>query len=147
MIPQSERLKPLQQVADIREDAAMRRYAASQRVLAERETRLVELQNYLRDYLAAESALAPAMLANRHAFIQRLREAERFQQQAVEQARAAVEAERLRYLVQQRDAGVLDQLAACYRSREALVVERRTQRQMDEFASRRHFDAGRDSAA
>ncbi|MGQ0501683.1 MAG: flagellar export protein FliJ [Panacagrimonas sp.] len=143
----SQRLQPLQTLAGVREDAAARQFAEAQREVKARESRLQELRSYLRDYTAAAPPTAPAMLANRHAFLQKLREAERFACDAVDQAVAMAEAQRLKYLVQQRDAGVLDQLAACYREREERVFERRDQSQLDELATRRFLENVRVAAS
>lgn len=140
--PRSARLEPLQLVADKREDEAMRAMAECQRVVAEHETRLVELQRYLQDYLnSSVVASTPALISNRHAFIARLREAENFQRNLLEQARERCDAERTRWLLKRRDVGVLEQLAASYRTQERQQVERASQKDADERASQGYFRA------
>jgi flagellar FliJ protein len=133
----SIRLAPLQTVAESREDEAVRRLLECQRELAERRSRLEELRSYAQDYAAQPGGSTPLLMANRHAFMNRLAEAERVQQQLVDEAQLAVDAERARWLLSRRDVSVLDQLAACYRAREQQQVERREQRSSDELALRR----------
>lgn len=132
----SRRLVPLQQVAESREDQALQRVMERHRTLAEREQRLSELQAYLQEYQKAVPGTTPSMLVNRQAFVARLREAERFQRQAVETARAECDSERARWMLKRRDVAVLDQLAACYHRKERRDEERHAQRHLDEFALR-----------
>lgn len=133
----SRRLIPLQTVAESREDEAARRLRDCQRQLTEHEARLEEIRRYTREYAEAPPQGAAHLLVNRQAFLARLKEAERFQEKAVEDARLAVDAERLKWLLKRRDVSVLDQLAACYRSREQRQEQRRDQRGADELALRR----------
>lgn len=138
MNARSTRLQPLQQLASLREDEALRSLAGSQRQAAEQAARLQELQRYIEDYSNAMPAQAtPALLGNRHAFLARLREAEAYQRRALEQAQASSEVERARYLLKRRDSGTLDQLAASYRAQERVQAERRSQKELDEIALRR----------
>lgn len=136
----SARLEPLQLVADQREDEAMRAMAECQRIVVEHETRLVELQRYLQDYVNnGVTASTPALISNRHAFIAKLREAENFQKTLLQQAKERCEAERTRWLLKRRDVGVLEQLAASYRTQERQQVERTAQKDADERASQGYF--------
>jgi flagellar FliJ protein len=98
MSPQrSTRLQPIQQLASNREDEAMRELAASQKQVSGQQLRLEELQRYINDYAnAVPQAATPALMLNRHAFLARLQEAERYQRQLVEQSRLRCEAERAR---------------------------------------------------
>lgn len=137
----SKRLFPLQTLAETREDAAALKLAEVQRRHADQETRLQDLRRYAQEYAHAPAGATPALLLNRQAFLARLREAERFQEQAVEEARLAVEAERTTWLLKRRDVSVLDQLAACYRGRERRQSERREQGSNDELALRRYLAA------
>lgn len=137
----SRRLSPLQTVAETREDEAARRLRDCQRQLAEHEVRLDEIRRYAREYADTSPQASAGLLVNRQAFIARLQEAERFQHKAVEDARLAVEAERLKWILKRRDVSVLDQLAACYRGRERRCEERRDQRGADELALRRFLAA------
>src|SRR3546814_3090449 len=93
MIP-SRRMQPLQQLADIRQDDAARLLVDAQRQHADRQARLVELSRYREDYERQAAAATPQLLRNRQAFLARLREAERFQDQLVAQSRRMVEESR-----------------------------------------------------
>lgn len=120
----------------------MRAMAECQRIVAEHETRLGELQRYLQDYLDnGVAASTPALISNRHAFIAKLREAENFQKNLLEQAKERCEAERTRWLLKRRDVGVLEQLAASYRTQERQQAERTVQKDADERASQGYFRA------
>src|SRR3546814_20419714 len=83
----SRRMQPLQQLADIRQDDAARLLVDAQRQHADRQARLVELSRYREDYERQAAAATPQLLRNRQAFLDRLREAERFTEQLVEQSR------------------------------------------------------------
>ncbi|HSW14073.1 MAG TPA: flagellar export protein FliJ [Solimonas sp.] len=131
------RLAPLQTVAETREDEAARKLAEVQRKHADQHARLEEIRCYAAEYASAPVGATPALLLNRQAFLGKLRDAEHFQLQAVEEARLAVEAERTVWLLKRRDVSVLDQLAACYRLREQRQQELRNQRGSDELALRR----------
>lgn len=140
MSPRSVRLQPLQQIASLREDQALRTLAGSQQQVVDQQARLQELQRYIEDYgNALPENATPALLGNRHAFLARLREAEAFQRRALEQAQSRSEMERARYLLKRRDTGTLEQLAASYRAQERVHAERRTQKELDEIALRRTF--------
>jgi flagellar FliJ protein len=138
---QSKRMRPLQQIADIREDDAARRLVEAQRLQAEREARLVELSRYREDYERQAGAATPQLLRNRQAFLDRLREAERFQQQLVEQAVRGVDECRAHWLLQQRGSRTVAQLTACYLAREQRDDARREQNRLDEFATQRYLRA------
>ncbi len=135
--PASVRLKPLQQLAESREEDAARRLLDHQRQLSERELRLQELSRYLAEYEGAGQLLNASMLMNREAFLARLREAVAVQERLVQQARASCDTERARWLLQRREVSTLDQLADCYRRRERRIEEQRSQKQLDDFALRR----------
>lgn len=133
----SSRMRPLQQIAEMREDEAARRLLDQQRLLGERERRLDELTRYLGEYESLAQAHSPRLLINRQAFVERLREAVAMQSRLVEQARSHCDVQRGEWLLQRRKVSTLDQLAACYRRREQRVEEQRNQRQLDELALRR----------
>ncbi|MGH8444654.1 MAG: flagellar export protein FliJ [Solimonas sp.] len=137
----SERLRPLQQLADNRESDAARGLLEAQRLLTDRQARHVELCRYREDYECQGSAATPQLLRNRQAFIERLREAERFQLQLVEQAQRGVDQSRAHWLLQQRETRTVAQLTACYLEREQRDELRREQRQYDELATQRHARA------
>ena len=136
--PRSTRLEPLQQVADQREQDAMRQMAECRRRVEEHEQRLLELQRYLQDYSSQTAGVStPALISNRQSFMAKLREAETMQMQLLQQAQVQCEVERARWMLKRRDAGVLEQLAASYRVQEQRQVQRIEQKNMDELAAQR----------
>uniref|UniRef100_UPI003341C569 flagellar export protein FliJ n=1 Tax=Methylibium sp. TaxID=2067992 RepID=UPI003341C569 len=107
-----------------------------QRLLAEREARLTELARYRADYERGPMEGSPRLLINHRLFLDRLRDAERFQRQLVEQSQLEIANERARWLARHREVKTLDQLADLYRQRERAQEERATQKRLDEFALR-----------
>lgn len=134
----SQRLRPLQQLVESREETAARRLLDQQRRLGERELRLEELNRYLTEYEGGVQAHSAQMLMNRQAFVARLREAVEMQAGLVNQARTDCDVERANWLLQRRELSTLDRLASCYRRREQRVEEQREQKRLDEFALRRY---------
>ena len=140
---QSKRIDPLLKRAQEHEDAVARDLAERQTVLDTHLSRLDELRRYAEEYASQQmadaqmAATSPAQLLNRRAFLDRLDSAVSQQSQTVDSNREKVEAERARLLLASRDKQVLEQLAASYRAQEQQVIEKRTQREMDDLGARR----------
>jgi flagellar FliJ protein len=136
--PLSKRLDPIHRLAQNREDDAARRLAESQQALMRQEVQLQEMERYLREYSSGTPAgpIAPSMLANREAFLRQLGEALRWQAKAVEEARGRLDRARQQWVGRHRDTDVLEQLIDRSQSSERRILERRAQREMDEFAAR-----------
>ncbi len=135
---QSRRIDPILRRAQDQEDAAARVVAERQQVLSQHEARLDELRRYADEYGQSQMAATnAAQLANRRAFLERLEGAVDQQSQTVDQSRQTVELERGRLLLASRDKQVLEKLAASYRAQEQLVVDRRSQRELDDLGARR----------
>jgi flagellar FliJ protein len=140
---QSKRIDPLLKRAQEKEDTVARELADRQRLLETHQARLDELRRYADEYTnqqmanAQMAATSPAQLLNRRAFLERLDSAVEQQQKTVQGNVENVEAERARLLLASRDKKVLEQLAASYRAQELQVVERRSQREMDDLGARR----------
>jgi flagellar FliJ protein len=134
----SQRLVPIRQLTQNREDEAARSLAESQNALARQEAQLQEMERYLNDYGAGKpgAALAPALLANRAAFLRQLAEALRWQAGAVNEARGRLELARAQWLGRHRDSGVVERLVERSQNSERQQQERRAQRELDEFALR-----------
>lgn len=139
MPPRSQRLDPLLQVMQRRQDEVARDVADQQRALQEQEARLDALRQYAAEYalVPAESSIAPALLANRLAFRERLDAAVAQQVNNVDHSRQRSEVERARLLLASRETKVLQQLADSYRAQETRVAEQRVQRELDDLAGRR----------
>ena len=135
----SQRLDPLLRIRQQHQDAAAREVAERDRALAEQQARLDALRRYADEYAAppANPTIAPALLANRLAFREKLNEAVQQQTSIVDSSRRSVEAERTRLMLASRDTKVLEQLAASYRAEEGRVADQRVQRELDDVGARR----------
>ena len=139
----AKRLTPVRRIAQDREDDAARRFAETQSKVAQTEAQLREMERYLQEYSgsAAGAHLAPALLANREAFLRQLSEALRWQAKAVAEAKKAASAAREQWLGKRCDTHVLDRLIERSEAAAQRTQERRQQQEMDEFALRRLVSA------
>ncbi len=144
----SQRLDPLLNLMQQRQDAAARDVADRDRQLAEQEQRLDALRRYAEEYAVApsEATIAPALLANRIAFRAKLETAVDQQSRIVDSSRQNRDVERARLMLASRDTKVLGQLADSYRAQESRVAEQRVQRELDDLGARRVRNNGSDGA-
>lgn len=136
----SQRLDPLLNLMQQRQDAAARDVAERDRQLAEQEARLDALRHYAEEYAiapASDATIAPALLANRIAFRAKLETAVDQQTRIVDSSRQQRDVERARLMLASRDTKVLGQLADSYRAQETRVAEQRVQRELDDLGARR----------
>ena len=135
----SQRLDPLLNLMQQRQDAAARDVADRDRQLAEQEQRLDALRRYAEEYAVTpkEATIAPALLANRIAFRAKLETAVDQQTRIVDSSRQNREVERTRLMLASRDNKVLEKLADSYRAQESRVAEQRVQRELDDLGGRR----------
>ena len=132
----SKRLKPLHAVAQRHEDDAVKRYVNHQEQLRRHELRLSELEAYVAEYSRMPSQTQDMLQVRvRREFVERLRGVVKMQLSVVQQARAACEQERTRWLAAHRSTEVLDKLAAQYRARELRAADRIAQRETDDIAT------------
>ena len=143
----SQRLDPLLNLMQQRQDAAARDVADRDRQLAEQEQRLDALRRYAEEYAVTpkEATIAPALLANRIAFRAKLETAVDQQTRIVDSSRQNREVERTRLMLASRDNKVLEKLADSYRAQESRVAEQRVQRELDDLGGRRRAN-GSDGA-
>ncbi|MGY3265604.1 MULTISPECIES: flagellar export protein FliJ [unclassified Lysobacter] len=140
MAPRSQRLDPILQIKQRQQDEVAQQVAAREAAHAEQKARLEALQRYSAEYSSTPEQGAtfnPALLANRVAFQAKLQQAVTQQLQAVERSREATEVERARLMLASRETHVLQKLAASYRSEETRVADQRSQKELDDLASRR----------
>lgn len=137
-----ERLKPLQDLAESKEQDAAERFARHKQALEAQEQRLVDLQNYQADYRdQMGGAMSPSLLRNRQDFMSRLNDAVRQQGEQVAKARQAYELERQRWVEARGETQVLDKLEQNYHAQAAQRGLRREQFELDELAARLHRQA------
>lgn len=134
----SQRLDPLLKVVQQRQDAAAREVAERERALTEQQERLDALRRYAEEYAVAPAmtTIAPALLANRLAFRERLDAAVTQQAGIVDHSRQRSDVERARLLLASRETKVLEKLADSYRAQEGREAEQRVQRELDDLAGR-----------
>lgn len=135
----SERLNQLRDDLEAQRRTLDMRVAAAEARANEASARCIELRRYRDEYAhgftgRAAAGLAGAGLRDYQAFLARLDEALRQQQQIAMRAEAELEFERQRW----RDAAVqvkaVETVGARWRAEETLQVVRREQRETDEFA-------------
>lgn len=135
----SQRLDPILRIRQERQDTAAREVAEKDRALTEQQQRLELLRRYADEYAAApaNATIAPALLANRLAFREKLAAAVQQQATIVDHSRERADLERARLMLASRDTKVLQQLAASYRADEARAADKRVQRELDDLGGRR----------
>lgn len=136
----SQRLDPLLRIKQQRQDEVAREVAERERAAAEQQARLDMLRRYADEYAitpAGNTTIAPALLANRLAFREKLNAAVQQQAGIVDSSRQNVEVERARLMLASRDTKVLEQLKASYRTEEQRVADQRVQRELDDLGGRR----------
>jgi flagellar FliJ protein len=135
----SRRLRPIQQIAADRETERARELAERNRHLQTHRQRLDELKQYAEEYAKVPAAVtSAAQLLNRRAFLDKLEDAMRGQQQAVRRAEEHCEVERARLLLASREKSVLEKLSAAYQAKEQHADNQRAQRELDDHAARSH---------
>lgn len=132
---QPRALHALGLVRSTREQHAAAVLAEAEARLNEQHQRARELDGYLADYERPGAAVSAALLANRAQFIARLREAMVAQQHALQQAEAAVESARSRYLQVRQDRRAIDRLKEDQHRRERASEQHRQQKQIDDWSA------------
>jgi flagellar protein FliJ len=136
----SQRLAPLVHRAERREDEAARTLATKQALLQTHQQRLRDLQNFVHEYAQGTLAVSlPALVLNRAAFVDRLAQALTVQQGVMERSRESCELQRTRFVSASRETEVLEKVVANHVAQEAVVADRRSQRELDDLAGRRSF--------
>lgn len=136
----SERLKPVQKLADMGESEASRDLGRSQQALSEQEARLEQLRQYREEYrgmFEGERAVDPRRLRDERAFLARLDDVIRQQEEVVRSNMEAYERQREGWIEARSRVNALDRAAERYRATESRDRDRREQKEQDEQAQRR----------
>lgn len=133
----AERLEMVQNVVDDQERRRAETLAASQRRVAESETKLAELEAYQESYVRgfavrAGSGMDAAMARDYQAFLARLEEALRQQQQVVIRARAQRDGEMQIWQGAAQRAQAVGHMVKRFQSEEARALDRQEQKESDE---------------
>ncbi|MFT5576056.1 MAG: flagellar export protein FliJ [Bermanella sp.] len=139
----SESIKPVQHVAEQAEGTAAREYALRndnhQLALAKRE----ELKEYFAEYNARANAtngdaISPVQMRDNRAFLRRLSEIIRIQDNVVDQQAQQLEEAKGQWLSCRQQAKSLDQLSSQYKVEERKHADHLEQCASDEMSSVRH---------
>lgn len=136
----SERMKPIQNLADDREREAGIALSRAQDALAAAEKQLSELVSYRAEYASRQhdaGVLDVARVQNFQAFLGRLEDAIRQQQQVVDRARAAAQAVADTWRERKIESASLGKVVSRLRVQEQAVTDRREQAATDERAALR----------
>lgn len=124
-------------LADESADAQMRQLAEKQKSLAEGEAQLAELQRFLQEYQQdPQASLSMTQLLNRQQFLQRIKDAITFQQQAVERLHASLADQRQLWMQARNRAKALGSVAQRMEDGDARSIERAEQGEADERSQR-----------
>jgi flagellar FliJ protein len=135
----SERMQPIKALADTRERDAGAGVAAARRVLEDREKQLEQLRGYRAEYAgraAREGAADAVRLQNYHAFLGRLGDAIRQQEELVAAARQDLEHRTASWQERRIEAASLGKAVERIAETEQKLADRREQRDTDERALR-----------
>jgi flagellar protein FliJ len=127
----------VQNVVDDQERRRAEALALSERKVAEGEAKLAELQGYHESYarsfaVRAEAGIDGIMARDYQAFLARLEEAVRQQNQALVRVRAQRDGERQNWQGAAQRAEAVGHMVKRFQTEEELVVERREQQESDE---------------
>jgi flagellar FliJ protein len=137
----AERLEMVQNVVDDQERRRAAALALSQRQVTESETKLAELQSYQESYvrgfaLRAGNGIDAVMARDYQAFLARLEEALRQQQQVVIRARAQRDGEMQIWQGAAQRAQAVGHMVKRFQSEEARALDRQEQGESDERSAR-----------
>lgn len=137
----SKRMKPVQRVAESREQAAVQKLGQSQQFLDAQRTKLEELRAYRDQYSKAfQTSGGQGLGANRlqdyRVFLARLNEAIRQQEAITAQCTSQHEQTRQQWVETRSHHQAIDKVIQRYRSEEQKARDRREQQEQDERAQR-----------
>lgn len=143
MKKRSESIKPVLNISEQAESKAAQHYARHQENHQQALQKRDELKNYLKEYSARAQAsngeaISPAQMQDNRAFLSRLSDIIRIQEDVVVQQERHLEASRQEWLSCRQQAKSLDKLALDYQAQEQRHAEQIEQRSSDELSSLRH---------
>jgi flagellar protein FliJ len=137
----SHRLQLVQRVTDEKERQHAQRLAQSRSRVAQCEAKLKELQGYHAGYIKdfdqrAASGIKGAGIREFHAFLAKLAEAIRQQEELLQKARADSDAERNRWQGAAQRSQIMDKVLERHAARETKARDQRDQRESDDRGQR-----------
>ena len=138
----AKRLEPVQHIVDEAQKRLAMSVATFEKRLLDGENKLAELVRYKAEYeqgfqQRAAGGIGVMEMRDYQAFLSRLAEAIKQQQELVNRARAEAEAERVKWLEALKRSKALGHVVERWQAEERHVTERREQRESDERAQRK----------
>jgi flagellar FliJ protein len=138
----SDRLKPIQQIAQVRERDAARAFGESQRRLQEEEQRLAELEAYRNEYLLRfrerqQQGITVAQLLEYQSFLGKLEAALQHQAEIVHQRRGDADRRMTAWTARRTHTKAMDRAVENLAEAELQAGERRDQKALDDRNQRR----------
>jgi len=138
----SQRMKPVQRVAEAREQATAKDLAAAQRYLKDQETRMAELRQYQREYLQqsqdmGRAGISAARYMEMQRFLANVDKAIEQQRQVVDNAVRVCEQKRRIWQEAYSKCKSLDKVVERFAAQELYVASQREQKELDEIAQQR----------
>ena len=139
-------MKPVKQVAKLREQHAVKAFGQSQQTLTGQQARLEELRVYRDQYtrsfqLASGAGLGAGRLQDYRVFLGRLNEAIVQQEMLIRQLGVQHEKTREQWIATRSHSQAIDKVVDQYRKREQEQRDRREQQESDEHAQRKSSES------
>jgi len=140
MVP-SKRFKPVQRVAESREQKAAKAFGQSQKLMQDQQTRLEELRQYHKEYIqrfqkTSQMGMSVAQLHEYRAFLAKLETAIEAQEKIVLASQQNRTSRKENWQQKHIRSQVLDKVVARYTSQERKSSESLEQKEMDERSQR-----------
>ena len=138
----TQRLRPVVQHTDKKEQQALQELAQSQGLLEIEKAKLAQLKQYKQEYLQKKQqdigVFSPIELQEFNRFLQQLEETIERQQEVIEIRRQELEHKREIWQSTRIDSRVMHKVVDKLKQQEITEQERREQKAMDEFAQRKN---------
>lgn len=140
----AERLQPVVQHTDDREQRALREFAASQGLLDSERARLAQLEAYRLEYLQQRqgrtAVYTPVELQEFNRFLQQLERAIECQRDVIRQRERDLADKRRAWFATRADSKAIHKAVDRLQRQEDYAEERREQKALDEFSQRKSRD-------
>ncbi len=139
----SKRLKPVQQIAGSREKKAAKQFGDSQRSLNGHKDKLEELRQYHQEYMgrfqkAMQNGISSAQLQEYRAFIAKLNDAIRQQEQVVASSQQDRSNKQSSWQKRHTRVKALGKVVDRYKKEEVKIADKKEQSEADERSQRSH---------
>jgi flagellar FliJ protein len=140
----SERFKPIQDIAQQREDVAAQSLGRIQRELASHHLKLSELMQYSQDYISrfkeqAVKGMSVIQVQSYQNFISQLEVAITEQKKRISRISEACNSRRQAWTIERQKSQVLEKVMTRYKVQEQQTENRREQRREDEFVANQYW--------